>query len=135
MPPRSKRFSTEAAPGDSSLSIRNVTVLDQRTSVRMEEEMWQALLDICAREGRSVHEVCSEIARHKPGPASLTAAIRVFLLAYYRTAATPEGHRQAGHGAGADVVAAVFASGGEDGAYASRPLGRPVGPASSRGPV
>lgn len=29
---------------------------------------------------------------------SLTAAIRVFLMLYYRAAATDEGHRRAGHG-------------------------------------
>lgn len=108
MPPRSKRLSGDAAPGDSTLVIRNVTVLDQRTSIRMEPEMWDALLDVCRREGRTTHEICSEVARAKPNPASLTAAIRVFLLAYYRAAATDEGHSRAGHGKGEGIMDAAF---------------------------
>ncbi|MEE8123006.1 MAG: hypothetical protein V3T93_02770, partial [Alphaproteobacteria bacterium] len=32
---------------------------------------------------------------------SLTAALRVFIMLYFRTAATEEGHAEAGHGNGA----------------------------------
>ncbi|MFC7332433.1 ribbon-helix-helix domain-containing protein [Rhodocista pekingensis] len=109
MPPRSKRLSGNARPGESPQIIRNVTVLGQRTSVRLEPEMWDALLDVCRREGRSVHEVCSRIAEAKPPAASLTAAIRVFLLSYFRRAATEQGHVRAGHGDGrAGVVERAF---------------------------
>ncbi|ACJ00447.1 ribbon-helix-helix domain-containing protein [Rhodospirillum centenum] len=109
MPPRSKRLSGNATPGESPQIIRNVTVLGQRTSVRLEPEMWDALLDVCRREGRSVHEVCSRIAQAKPPAASLTAAIRVFLLSYFRRAATEQGHARAGHGDGrAGVMERTF---------------------------
>jgi len=109
VPPRSKRLSGDAKPGESTLVIRNVTVMDRRTSVRLEPELWDALLDVARRERRTTHEICTLIALHKPNPASLTAAIRVFLLAYFRAAATEDGHERAGHGQGDDaVVAAAF---------------------------
>ena len=56
--------------------------------------MWDALQEICSREGRSIHEICAEIdrQRHQSG---LTAGVRVFILNYFREAATEEGHIQA----------------------------------------
>lgn len=110
MPPRSKRFTSEDLPGGSStLVIRNVVVLGKRTSLRMEPEMWDALSDVAAREGYNVHDICTCIVERKPAAASLTAAIRVFLVNYYRLAATEEGHVRAGHGTGSpDIIAAAL---------------------------
>lgn len=82
----------------SSLISRNVTVLGHRTSVRLEPEMWSAIKDISRRERCSVHELCSLIQLRKLDITSLTAAIRVFIMLYYRAAATEEGHTKAGHG-------------------------------------
>lgn len=78
----------------STLISRNVTLVDRRTSIRLEPEMWDALHEICAREGRSVHDICGDIdrQRHQSG---LTAGVRVFILNYFRAAATEEGHAQA----------------------------------------
>ncbi|MFV3127356.1 ribbon-helix-helix domain-containing protein [Niveispirillum sp. KHB5.9] len=111
MPPRSKRFSAEELPdGSSTLVIRNVVVLGKRTSLRMEPEMWDALADVAGREGQNVHDICTRIVERKPGAASLTAAIRVFLVNYYRLASTEEGHARAGHGRGdIDIIAAALA--------------------------
>ena len=53
--------------------------------------MWDALSEICAREGRSVHEICTEIDRQRT-QSGLTAGVRVFILNYFREAATEEGH-------------------------------------------
>jgi predicted DNA-binding ribbon-helix-helix protein len=101
MPPRSKRFSSgDVQPGASTLVIRNVTVLDKRTSLRMEPEMWDALEDVAHRERATVDDVCDIIVQQKPDAASLTAAIRMFLVNYYRIATTEEGHDKAGHGRG-----------------------------------
>lgn len=110
MPPRSKRFSGEDLPdGSSTLVIRNVVVLGKRTSLRMEPEMWDALADVAAREGHNVHDICTRIVERKPAAASLTAAIRVFLVNYYRLAATEEGHARAGHGQGSvDIITAAL---------------------------
>ena len=95
---------------------KNVNVGSRRTSIRLEEEMWTAVNELCAREGMTVHELCSLIDKFR-GSNSLTAALRVFLVVYYRLAATDDGHMSAGHGMsagthGADrwrpLVAQVF---------------------------
>ncbi len=84
--------------GRSTLVSRNVTVLGKRTSVRLEPEMWSAFREIARREKCRVHDICSLIQLRKNQNTSLTAAIRVFLMLYYRAAATEEGHRKVGHG-------------------------------------
>lgn len=82
----------------STLISRNITVMGRRTSVRLEPEMWNALKDISRREQCRIHDLCSLIHLRKNPDTSLTAAIRVFLMLYYRAAATEEGHARAGHG-------------------------------------
>lgn len=82
----------------SSLVSRNITINGRRTSVRLEPEMWQALREIAERERCTIHEICSLVQLKKHKNSSLTAAIRVFLMLYYRAAATEEGHGRAGHG-------------------------------------
>lgn len=82
----------------SSLVSKNITVLGRRTSVRLEPEMWVALHDIAKRERCSIHEICSLINLRKRGDSSLTASIRVFMMLYYKAAATEDGHVRAGHG-------------------------------------
>jgi predicted DNA-binding ribbon-helix-helix protein len=79
---------------------RNITINGHRTSVRLEPDMWDGLTDICGREQATLHEICSSISAHKAENTSLTAAIRVFVMSYYRAAATEEGHTQAKHGNG-----------------------------------
>ena len=81
-----------------TLVSRNVTVNGRRTSVRLEPEMWNALKDIAGRERCSIHELCSLIDFRKNTDTSLTAAIRVFLMLYFRAASTEDGHLRAGHG-------------------------------------
>jgi predicted DNA-binding ribbon-helix-helix protein len=81
----------------STLVNRNVTVRDRRTSMRLERAMWEALHEICRREGRRLNELVTEIDAQR-SESSLTAAIRVYLLRYFSAAATDEGHRLAGHG-------------------------------------
>ena len=82
----------------SSLLSRNLTVVGRRTSVRLEPEMWTALRDIARREQCKIHDICSLIQLRKNTATSLTAAIRVFLMLYYRASSTEEGHHRAGHG-------------------------------------
>lgn len=83
---------------NSSLISNNVTVLGRRTSVRLEKEMWSALQEIAKREGCKIHDLCSLIYLRKTQTTSLTAAIRVFLMLYYRAATTEDGHKRAEHG-------------------------------------
>ena len=84
-------------PQPRSLVNRNVYVGKHRTSVRLEPAMWQALAEICQREGKNKHELCTMISQRRTS-LSLTSAIRVFIMSYFRAAATDEGHASAGHG-------------------------------------
>lgn len=82
---------------DTGLVGRNVTVNGRRTSLRLEPSMWDALAEIASREGKPVGAVVSEIDR-RPRGVGLTAAVRAYLLGYFRAAATEEGHARVGHG-------------------------------------
>lgn len=88
----------EADEYKSSLISKNITINGRRTSVRLEPEMWQALSDIAGRERCTIHQLCSLIQLKKAKNSSLTAAIRVFLMLYYRAASTEDGHAKVGHG-------------------------------------
>jgi predicted DNA-binding ribbon-helix-helix protein len=67
----------------SSLVIRNIVVAGRRTSMRLEPAMWDALQDIARRLGVSVHELVTQVDRDRTA-SSLTAAIRVFIVEFYR---------------------------------------------------
>ncbi|OIQ98442.1 hypothetical protein GALL_195680 [mine drainage metagenome] len=83
-------------PGGSLLN-RNVTIAGRRTSMKLEPDMWDALDELCRRERATVHEVCTTVASRHRGN-NLTAAMRVFILGYFRAAATELGHQAVGHG-------------------------------------
>lgn len=67
----------------STLKTRNVLIERQRTSMRLEPEMWDALSDIAEREELSIHELCSQIGAHRR-QSNMTSAVRVFIVDYYR---------------------------------------------------
>jgi predicted DNA-binding ribbon-helix-helix protein len=75
-----------------ALQSRNVRIHDRRTSVRLEPEMWNALNEIAKMEGCSIHDFCGAVHDLKGPQTSFTAALRVFLMEYYRAAAQPESH-------------------------------------------
>jgi len=77
-------------PASSSLVIHNIVVAGHRTSVRLEPVMWEALQDIAQRQHTSVHDLVTEIDRRRTA-SSLTAAIRVFIVDFYRAAALQRG--------------------------------------------
>lgn len=72
--------------------------------MKLEPGMWDALDEICRRERMAIHDICTRIARDHKGY-NLTAATRAFILAYFRAAATDDGHLRAGHGMGSDIPA------------------------------
>src|SRR5262245_868928 len=74
----------------SSLVIHNVVVAGHRTSVRLEPLMWDALRDIARQERATINELVTEIDRERTA-STLTAAIRVYIVDYYRTAAVRAG--------------------------------------------
>lgn len=75
----------------SSLISRNVTVGGRRTSIRLESDMWDALREIGQRETMSAHQLCT-LVKERRRESSLTAAVRVFIMSYFRTAAGRNGH-------------------------------------------
>lgn len=65
--------------------------------MRLEPEVWEALREICLREDIELREL---IRRVEPvgNDGGRTSAVRVFVLQYFRQAATEHGHLLAGHG-------------------------------------
>lgn len=68
------------------LQSRNIRLDGKRTSIRLENALWEALEDIGTRENKSTTELCAIIADRKTGT-NLTAAVRLFIIAYFRLAA------------------------------------------------
>lgn len=81
----------------SRLVNRNVVVEAGRTSMRLEPELWDALLEICEREGQDMSSLV-RVIEHAAPPGGRTSAVRVFIMNYYRAAATDAGHMAVGHG-------------------------------------
>lgn len=96
-----------AKPEKSSLVSRNVTVGAHRTSVRLEPDMWNALREVCRREHVTHHDIATLVSGGKADNTSLTAALRVFIMNYFRCASTEEGHTKAGHGPGGMFMAGL----------------------------
>lgn len=92
-----EKDSEQASRGPSTLVNRNVFVGTRRTSLRLEPAMWDALTEICRREDLTIHQLCALIDERRLA-SSLTAAIRVFIVNYFRSAATEDGHAGIGHG-------------------------------------
>jgi predicted DNA-binding ribbon-helix-helix protein len=65
--------------------------------MRLEPELWDALGEICEREAQDMSTLVRQVeaAGHAGGR---TSAIRVFILNYFRGAATEPGHAGVGHG-------------------------------------
>jgi predicted DNA-binding ribbon-helix-helix protein len=61
--------------------------------------MLSALKQIARREICALNDLCSLIHLRKQPGMTLTSAVRVFVMLYYRAAATDEGHQRAGHAA------------------------------------
>lgn len=69
-----------------ALQSRNVRIHRRRTSVRLEPVMWHALNEIAQLENCSIHDLCSAVYDLKERELSFTAALRVFMVEYYRSA-------------------------------------------------
>lgn len=83
---------------NNALKSRNVHIGGHRTSIRLESLMWDGIKDIAEREKCTIHELCTIINDNKSANITLTAAIRVFIMLYFRASSTEVGHAQAGHG-------------------------------------
>lgn len=139
-----QRKRTLTTLGVEPLQGRNVLLHgQQRTSMRLEPSMWQALEEIAMRESMSVNMLCSRIdlrlqeqARRKgvdpeKSEVTLTSGVRVFIFAYYRAAATEPGHSAAGHGAGDPFSGTPFDTPPDDEGDSSSNGGEPSPSAAS----
>ena len=54
--------------------------------MRLEPSMWDALANISDREGKSIHELTTDIDNRR-GETAMTSAVRVFVLAYFQALA------------------------------------------------
>ena len=80
----------------SNLILRNVYSVDGRTSMRLEPEFWDALVEMCRRENIAVGEFIKRLPPSAKG--GRTNALRTHIVMYFRAAATDRGHFDAGHG-------------------------------------
>ena len=81
---RGRRNSSDSeAKGTSTLINRNVSLGGRRTSFRLEQGMWDALDEICHREAVGLGALFEQLDQRRR-ESSLTAAIRVYILSYYR---------------------------------------------------
>lgn len=85
----------------SRLVNRNVTASRGRTSMRLEPELWEALEEICQREGVTLADLVKRI-EHAGHPGGRTSAVRVHVLNYFRTAAHAHSARRTTDSAWAD---------------------------------
>lgn len=64
-----------------------VYIQGKRTSIRVEPAIWTGLTEIAERENTNVNVLCTMISSRKPEQTNLTAAIRVFVVTYYKSLA------------------------------------------------
>lgn len=72
---------------ESSLIVKSIRIHERRTSVRLEPEMWNALDEVAAMEGLTIHGVCARVDDSRTPKGTFSSALRVYLLCYYRNAA------------------------------------------------
>ncbi|HYH20082.1 MAG TPA: ribbon-helix-helix domain-containing protein [Azospirillum sp.] len=106
-------------PGVGPLTSRTVSIEGRPTQVRLEPSYWEALDDICRREDLAIDELFTDLqfrldqqTRRVTRPnstVSIANAARVFIVGYYRQAATETGHNRAGHGRGDPLNSTPFA--------------------------
>jgi predicted DNA-binding ribbon-helix-helix protein len=96
--PLPRRAPRKRLPVSSSLVIHNVVVAGRRTSVRLEPVMWEALQEIARQQETNINQLVTEIDRRR-NSSGLTAAIRVYIVDFYRSAAAAQGDRPADLGA------------------------------------
>lgn len=63
---------------------RSFSIAGHRTSISLEAPFWAALKDAAAREQVPVAQLVARIDGDRNG-ASLSSAVRIWLLGYYRT--------------------------------------------------
>jgi predicted DNA-binding ribbon-helix-helix protein len=63
----------------------SLTLHGHRTSVSLEEAFWQAFREIAATKGVALNVLAAEIDAGRGADTGLASAIRVYVLAHYRS--------------------------------------------------
>ncbi len=74
------------------LISRNVVVNGNRTSIRLEADIWEAFDEICQREYLLPDDVMALIETHR-NSSNRTSAVRAFIVIYFRLTANHKGRR------------------------------------------
>lgn len=80
-----RRPVADSVLADGTLRPKNLKTASGRTSVRLEDELWDAYDEVCRANGLSRNRLAIEIDRHRAEGLPFTAAIRVFLIGYFRS--------------------------------------------------
>lgn len=75
-----------------------ILINNRRTSMRLCRKEWDALYEVCKIERISKNHLIEMIEANKSEILGLTYSTRLFLVAYFREAASEDGHKKAGHG-------------------------------------
>lgn len=110
------RSRIDQSTGIASLALRTLKLSGRDVSIRLEPSYWDGLDEICQREDLTVEELCGDVRdrmeqqgrRASQAGVSLANALRVFVVGYFRQAATERGHARAGHGQGRPFIATPF---------------------------
>lgn len=103
--------SADQLASEGVLTNRRIQLDGSAVTLRIEQSYWGALDEICRREDMTAEDIICDLARRlrqseewQDPPVTSVAlanAVRVFIVGYFRQAATEKGHEQAGHGRGA----------------------------------
>jgi predicted DNA-binding ribbon-helix-helix protein len=66
------------------MTKRSLTVAGHRTSISLEDAFWQGLTEIATARRSSIAGLVASLDRNRPAGTNLSAAIRVFVLDWYR---------------------------------------------------
>lgn len=69
---------------------RSLTIAGHRTSISLEEPFWEALAEIAAERKASMAAVVAGIDGARQGRGNLSAAVRIYVLEWYRRKAAPD---------------------------------------------
>jgi predicted DNA-binding ribbon-helix-helix protein len=107
---QSSEFRSGGVPAGGLARIpQTVTVCGKPVVLRMEVALWDALNEICEREGLAVDDLCTRVYQRRRAN-SLAACLRGFIISYLRTAVAQSrgfGFAEAGSTFSADFRKAI----------------------------
>lgn len=70
-------------------TARSVRLPDRRTTIELEDEFWDALYEIAGRQNIGLDELAGRLDQRR-GDNTLTTALRVYAISYYRSAVSAQ---------------------------------------------